>query len=705
MANLTVRRPIAVILCWIAILLIGITIGSGVLNRMNGGGSSAPGSESNRGGKAIDELYRPDDVITAVIAGESVDSPTLRSQVASAVTDIKAINGVGSVVDPYQVPQAVAPDGRALTIHVGFPYGMDGDAADKAIQQSVDRLKAIDAPQVLVSGGPLVNQEMNAAGNNDVTNAELYSLPVVVLLLGLVFAGVTAAFLPLAVAFCGISGSLLVLYGLSFVTDINSNALQVTTMLGLGLAIDYALLMVSRFREERAKGGELDDAVRRTVLRGGRTVAFSALTVAVCLAGLTVFNNPALRSIGLATAAVVFIDMAAALTLLPALLTRFGHRVSAKPANPRAGSAFGRIARVATARPVITALATTAVLAFLAAPALGMKSSSGDARSLPKSSESRQFFEIVAAHFPVGTQADPVLVLVQGHGPEYDTFTERIRHDSAVLSSSVSPSPSGGSLVKLTPAGTSDGSTALALVERIRADRGDLDFLVSGPAARVVDYQAMLMSGLPWATLIVVGGLLALLFAFTGSLLISVKTILTTALSLGASLGVVTWVFQDGHGAGMFGSEGLGALNLVAPPLIVGVAFGLAMDYEIFILARVREAWLAGEDSREAVVTGLQRSGRIVSCAALLILIVFGAFMLGGYSPVLQIGLGLSLAVLFDATIVRMLLVPATMALLGRTAWWAPAPLRRLHDRFGLKEADDELAEVVPLRAGAIERV
>ncbi|MGW6913438.1 MMPL family transporter [Kitasatospora sp. NPDC054939] len=702
LGNLSVRRPIAVIIGWLVILLVGVAFGSGVMGRMSGGATAVPGSEAKVASTKIDELYKPDDTITAVITGVPATDAELKSQVTAAVADLRKISGVASVVDPYETPKATAPDGLAVVVQVNFPYGMDGDAFDTAIQKSEERLRAIKAPEVHVSGGPLTNGEMNRTATNDVTNAELYSLPVVVLLLALVFSGITAALMPLAVAFCGIAGSLLVLYALSFVTEVNANALQVTTMLGLGLAIDYALLMVSRFREERARGGEVRDAVLRTVHRGGRTVAFSALTVAVCLAGLIVFNSPALRSIGLATAAVVMIDMAAALTLLPALLSRFGHRVAAKAPSPKAGSGFAKVARIATARPVVTTVALTAALAFLVVPALDMKSSSGDARSLPKSSESRQLYDTVSEHFPSGTQADPVMVLVQGSGPQYDAFTEKIRKNPDVLSSSVSPSPGGGSLVRLTPAGTTDGPAALELVRDIRAERGDLDLKVSGRAAHVVDYQAMLSSGLPWAALIVVGGLLVLLFAFTGSVLIPIKTILTTMLSLGASLGVVTWVFQDGNGAGLFGAEGLGALNLVAPPLIVGVAFGLAMDYEIFILARVREAWLENRDPREAVVAGLQRTGRIVTCAAGLILVVFAAFMLGGYSPVLQIGLGLSLAVLIDCTVVRMLLVPATMALLGKAAWWAPAPLRKLHDRYGLKEADeDEAAEVVPLRVPA----
>jgi RND superfamily putative drug exporter len=220
---------------------------------------------------------------------------------------------------------------------------------------------------------------------------------------------------------------------------------------------------------------------------------------------------------------------------------------------------------------------------------------------------------------------------------------------------------------------------------------------VTGTAARLVDFREMLAERAPWAALTVLAGIVVLLFAFTGSVLLPLRTVVTTLLSLAAALGVVVWVFQDGHLAGLLGAEGLGALSLTAPPLIVAIAFGLAMDYELFILARMREARLRSGDDREAVVTGLSRSGRVVTCAALLLAVVFAAFMTGGFSPILQIGLGLTLAVLIDATVVRMLLVPATMALLGRHAWWAPRPLRRAHDRFGLREEQPELPrEKVP---------
>lgn len=461
--------------------------------------------------------------------------------------------------------------------------------------------------------------------------------------------------------------------------------------------------------------------MHRTVDAAGRTVLFSGLTVAVSLTGLLVFPSVFLRSMGLAVAAVVVVDMLAAVTLLPALLTRFGGRI--RPAKARSedeeGRFFARLARLAQRRRIAVLATVVPALLLLALPVTGMRIAIGDARQLPADTEARQLYDTVDAHFPKGTGVSPVVVVLK---PGTDTATaDRIR--ALVPRSETRELPGGESVVELQPTGSVDGTAATDLVERVREVRGDEPVEVTGVAARLVDFRAMLAVRAPWAALTVLTGIFVLLFAFTGSVLLPLRTIATTLLSLGAALGVVVWVFQDGHGAGLLGGEGLGALSLTAPPLIVSIAFGLAMDYEIFILARMRESRSANArrtpaasgpssggapagrrgtggdlptgstasrrtgDDQEAVVTGLRRSGRVVTCAALLLAIVFGAFMTGGFSPILQIGLGLTLAVLIDATVVRMLLVPATMALLGRHAWWAPKPLRRLHDRFGLREA------------------
>ncbi|MFF4349140.1 MMPL family transporter [Streptomyces sp. NPDC001530] len=702
------RRPLTVILVWLLMLLIGFGLGTGVFGRLVDSVPDVPGTESERAAAYLDRVDTSGESITAVVSGTSVSDPGLRSQVGRAVADLRTVSGVAEVPDPYTTRGLTSEDGKALVIPVTLKGDMKFKDEKKAVDTAADRIRQIDAPEVHVSGGLLLGQQMSGRAQEDVQRAELISLPVVLALLLVVFGGLRAAGLPLVIAISGVAGAFLALFAFSQVTDISVYAIQVTTMLGLGLAVDYALLMVVRFREERRHTDDVIEAVHRTVAGAGRTVLFSGLTVAVSLTGLLVFPSPFLRSMGLAVAAVVVVDMLAAITLLPALLARFGSRIApARREKTDSGTAlaadsaaadgsdsavgsdadkegrlFARLARFAARRPVVILVTLVPALLVLALPVAGMKISIGDAKQLPSNTEARQLYDTVDAHFPPGTGVSPVTVVVRP-GAAPDTVT-RIR--ALADTSDSSPLPGGATLVHLQPTGSVDGKAATDLVERVRKVRGDEPVEVTGVAARLVDFRTMLAERAPWAAVTVLVGIFALLFAFTGSVLIPLRTIATTLLSLGAALGAVVWVFQDGHLAGALGAEGLGSLSLTAPPLIIAIAFGLAMDYELFILARMRESWLRTGDAQEAVVTGLRRSGRVVSCAALLLAIVFGAFMTGGFSPILQIGLGLTLAVLIDATVVRMLLVPATMALLGRRAWWAPGALRRAHDRFGVSE-------------------
>ena len=683
-ARAATRRPLTVILLWVLFLLLGFGLGTGVFGRLSDNVPEVPGTESERAAQYLDRVDPTGESITAVVEGVAVSDPWLRSQVERAVADVRRISGVAAVPDPYTTRGLTAEDGQALIVPVTLEGGLDDDAEERAVDTAAGRIKQIDAPEVHVSGGPLLGKQLGERAQEDVKNAELISLPVVLVLLLVVFGGLRAAALPLVIAVSGIAGAFLALFGFSQVTDISVYAIQVTTMLGLGLAVDYALLMLVRFREERRHTEDVIEAVHRTVDAAGRTVLFSGLTVAVSLTGLLVFPSVFLRSMGLAVAAVVVIDMLAALTLLPALLTRFGAKIAPAKARPEGeeGRFFARVARFAARRRVAVLVTVVPALLVLALPVTGMKIEIGDATQLPSSTEARQLYDTVDAHFPPGTGVSPVTVVLK---PGTDPATaDRIRALSPTAQSR--SLPGGTTLVQLQPPGRVDGEEATGLVTRVRDLRGGEPVQVTGPAARLVDFRAMLSDRAPWAAVTVLAGIFVLLFAFTGSLLIPLRTILTTLLSLGAALGVVVWVFQDGHLAGALGAEGLGALSLTAPPLIVAIAFGLAMDYELFILARMREARQLTGDDREAVVTGLRRSGRVVTCAALLLAVVFGAFMTGGFSPILQIGLGLTLAVLIDATIVRMLLVPATMTLLGRRAWWAPKPLRRAHERFGVSE-------------------
>lgn len=729
LARTATRRPRTVLFIWFLLLAVGLGFGTRVFGDLTSTVEDVPGSESVVADDLLSRLDPDGDDFTAVVFGGPVRAADVREAVTGAVADVRKAPGISLAADPYTTDGLVSQDGKALLIPVTLKSGLDDDAEEDVVGDVADRLREIGGAvdgrvDVAVSGDPLLGEQMGGRAQEDVARAELITLPAVLVVLLLIFGGLRAAGLPLLVAISGVAGAFLTLFGFQQVTEISVYAVQVVTMLGLGLAVDYALLLVMRFREERVREDDVVRAVRATVAHAGRTVLFSGLTVAVCLSGLVWFPSPFLRSMGLAAGAVVVVDMLAALTLLPALLTLFGGRMTPRERTSRRGfrftgrraarkarttaatsrtattetatapeaaatartpgAFFARLALFSLRRPLAVVVTVVAGLVVLALPVFGLRIEIGDARQLPHDTEARQLYDAVHAHYPPGTDADTVDVLIRpGADPD---CARRIRALPGVTRVENGRMTDGTTLLRLTPRGSADGPEATRLVERVRDLRGAEPVEVTGDAARLVDFRDMLAERAPWAVLTVLVGLFALLFAFTGSLLSPLRTLLTTLLSLGAALGVVVWVFQDGHGASLLGGEGLGALSLTAPPLIIAIAFGLAMDYELFILARMRESWVETGDHRTAIVSGLRSSGRVVSCAALLLAIVFGGFMTGGFSPILQIGLGLTLAVLIDATVVRMFLVPAAMALLGRRAWWAPPGLRRLHARYGLSE-------------------
>ncbi|WP_034265583.1 MMPL family transporter [Actinospica robiniae] len=697
LGRLSTRRPALLCVSWLIVILIGLAVGGQVTSRFDGNGTNVTASESYQAGRFLSAHDPEGDQITALVAGTEVTASGVRAQVDAAVTAVRAIPGVTAVSTPY--PDGVSRDGQALAVKVAFAADLSDDAEGNALDAVYDRFHQISAPQVYVSGGPLLNQQMNHGIKKSLQLAEELSLPIILIGLFLVFGSFLAGLLPLAVSLAGISSSLLILLGFSHLTSLSQYALTIVTMIGLGVGVDYSLLIVSRFREERQRTWDKRVAAARAAAGAGRTVLFSGLTVTISSLGLCFFDNSFLRSIGLATASVVLVDMLAALTLLPALLALCGLKI--RQQESRDTGVFTRLANLAAKLRVGVVVVFTALLVALAVPLGGLHLSNGDARWLPSSTEGRQEFTAATAHFG-SSSSSPVEVLVRGTGPQYSRFASRISTLPQVAAATSTPLASGGTLVELAPSGGDASTSGLALVREIRADRGDLDVQVTGTPAQVLDFEGMLRAGAPWAIGFVCLTILALLFAFTGSLLIPIKTLITTGLSLGAALGIVTLVFQQGHGAGLFGTTGLGSLDLVTVPCVAAIAFGLAMDYEIFILGRVREAYLADPGRpRAAVALGLQRSGRIVTSAAVLIAVVFGCFMAGGNAVIGQIGLGLTLAVLIDATLMRMLLVPATMALLGDAAWWAPAPLRRLHRRYGLSEADSDETPAEPAAAEA----
>lgn len=671
LARFSVRRPVIVLVIWLAVLGAGFGVGTGVFERLVGDVGLVPGSESDRAEARVEARAPDPETVTVVVTGVDAADPAVLSAVERAGADVRGMPGVAEVSPP--VPSAATGEALLFTVTLD----PDGDAGRVA-----DRAHAIDTGTVTVAGGSLTDDEFSEQAASDVARAEILTTPVVLLLLLIVFGGLVAAGLPLLIAVAGVAGAFGVLFAFSQVTDVSVYSIQVVTMLAVGLAVDYALLVVNRFREERAVDPEVGPAVVRAAGSAGRTVLFSGLTVAVALAGLTVFPDPFLRSMGLAGTAVVLVDMLAALTLLPALLALLGRRIKPRAPRPAGLGFFARVARFVQRRPAVTALTVLAAMAVIALPVLDLRLSLGDPRLLPTSSQTRAQYEQLVAHYPDQVRPDEVSAVVSAP-PSSPAVTE-LRDAMTTMDGvrGVEVEPVGDLTIVRADV---DEPAQDAVAGAVRDLPSSVEVLVGGDAAQLMDYQAMLGDRLPWAIGLVALGTLVLLFLFTGSVVLPVKAVLTNLLSIGAALGAVVWVFQQGN----LGQEALGGTNLTVPVLVAAIAFGLSVDYEVFLLSRMRERWLAGAPADVAVSEGLQLTGRIVTAAALLLAVVFAGFLAGGFVPIRAIGLGLVLAVLLDATIVRMLLVPATMTLLGRYNWWAPGPLRRFHDRVagGFAEA------------------
>ncbi len=503
-----------------------------------------------------------------------------------------------------------------------------------------------------------------------------------------ILGGAVAAGMPLLVALAGVVMSLALLVGATMIGDVSIFSVNVVNMLGIGLGIDYGLLMVNRFREERGHGRDVHDAVAQTVATAGTTVMFSALTVAVAMSGLFVFGIPLLTSFGIAGLGVVLLCMAAAVTLLPATLAVVGRRI--KPLEPAEDSEgrFYRLARWVQRRPLIVGTTVIAILIALAVPFLNATFENGDARTLPRSSEVRDVALVLAERFP-SRGTDPVTVIADtdASNPAFQQWIEAQSARPQVAGLSVRPgTPAGTTVVDIVPNGTSQGPEATAIVETVRAEEPGFSIQVGGQAAELSDVKDILRDRLPWAVLLIVLATLVLLFMMTGSVVVPIKAVIMNILSLGASFGALVWIFQDGNLSGLLAFDSVGALDLWMPVLILIFAFGLSMDYEVFLLSRIKEVHDQTGDNDLAVAVGLQRSGKIITSAAILIVIVFIGFAAGEVLAIKQLGVGLAIAVIIDATLVRGLLVPATMKVLGERNWWAPAPLRRFHDRFGLHE-------------------
>jgi RND superfamily putative drug exporter len=499
----------------------------------------------------------------------------------------------------------------------------------------------------------------------DLRTGESIALPVSMLVMVVVFGGFLAAGMPIAGALASIAGALASLLGFSYLIDLDASVVNVVTVLGLGLCIDYGLLIVSRFREElRREPDDVERALVATMRTAGRTIVYSAVTVAISLSGLLVFSADILRAVGAAGVSVVLVALVVALTLVPTLLALAGGRM-VRPGVPHRVPGLRRLVRrlgdVAPPEGFFSRLGR-AVQRSPALPALDMQLRSSGTELLPVDADQRVFFSTLAEEFPA-TASPAVRVVADAEVTEVSAWSQQVADIEGVQA--VEPPVAVGDYTVLgVRVADPDPNSQVAtdVVGALRSDR---------PEA-------------PWAIGVVVLATFALLFAMTGSLLVPLKALLLNVVSLGASLGVVVWVFQYGHLEDVLDFTSAGGVETIIPPLVLAFGFGLAMDYEVFLLARIAEMRAAGLTNDEAVVAGLQRSGRIITSAALIVVIVFSGFVAGELLVIKQNGVALAVAVAVDATLVRCLLVPATMTLLGEWNWWAPAPLRRLHDRLGL---------------------
>lgn len=704
-------RPRLSLLAALVITALAVFAGSGVADRMGSGGWQAPDAESSYATEALEREFpasQPNLLLLVDSGTASVDDPAVAAEAARITERLAGEPGISGVTSYWQTkaPALRAEDGREALIAARI--GGDETEAGETLERIAPDFAGKSGPVTVSVGGPVaVQHEMQTIIQEDLLRAELIALPVTLVLLVMVFGSAVAALLPLLVGIVAILGTNAVLRGLTEFTDVSVFAMNLTTALGLGLAIDYALFIVRRFREELDAGADTRTAVGTTLRTAGRTVLFSALTVAVSLSAMLVFPQYFLRSFAYAGIAVVLLAAAAALILLPAAFMLLGHRVNAldlrrllrrgRKSGPGAavaaeesGKGWARFARLVMRRAPVFAIITTVGLVLLGLPFLGVKFGTADDRQLPAGAESRVVQEHIREGFP-GSPGGGLEVLAEGEGTPaaYADLKERIENVPGVQRVDGPVTGDAVAYFSVLPEGEAVGQETQQLVRDLRAiPTGSLDTSVTGTAAVLVDSKDAIADRLPWAIGIIVVVTLLLVFLLTGSVLIPIQAVVLNALSLTAMFGAVVWVFQDGNLSGVLAFTSTGDIETTLPVLMFCVAFGLSMDYGVFLLSRIKEEYDRTGDHERSVTFGLSRTGGLITAAAVILAVVMVAIGTSRVTNTKMLGLGIALAVLMDAMVVRSLLVPAVMKLTGHATWWAPRPLRAFHQRFGLSEGE-----------------
>ncbi|HKP52649.1 MAG TPA: MMPL family transporter [Chloroflexia bacterium] len=768
----------------LVLIVAGVVYGTSVFGRLKNGGFYDPNAESTQVMTSIHENLGQDESALIVLFTSKdmkVEDPKYKEEVEATLAQAKGLEGTGNVTTYYTTgaKQFVSLDGKSTYAVIGFQGSEEEQSKIMDVIRDPEKpLLTSDVLDVKLGGLPAFSQEISKQVEKDLAKAESLTFPILAVLLVLIFGSLIAAALPLAIGGVVILGAFLILRIASDFSDISIFSINVITMLGLGLAIDYSLFMVSRFREELVRQeGDVYGSLIKTMQTAGRTVMFSGLTVAISLLSLLVFPQMFLQSMGLGGAAAVVVAMLAALTVLPAALALLGHRVNSASvwsllrrgrkreaiaeAVPEGHGFWFRWSNFVMRRAGIMLIVALIPLVIAGLPFLRAKMSVADTRSMPASSQSRYVGERLENDFP-RNETTPIEIVYRAETrPDYkesvgdlyeslmsqgtlekymppvaskeslsalydytraiekipgvtrvesmvnygtgmskqeylDLFAENRRLNDGLALGLIEQYAKGNyTLVKVlyTPDAASEETKQIVKDIRGLSLPAGMSAQVGGIPAIVLDFLGSLAKGVPLALALIVGIIFILLFLMLGSVVVPLKAVILNILSLSVSFGALVWIFQDGNLSNLLGFTSIGSIDGTQPVLIFAIAFGLSMDYEVFLLSRIKENYDRTGDNTASVALGVQKTGYIITSAAALLVIVFAGFATGEISQIKQVGIGLSLAVLVDATLVRMLLVPATMKLMGNYNWWAPRPLKRLYERMGMSEVEHAAEE------------
>jgi RND superfamily putative drug exporter len=692
LGHLLVRRKKAALALFIIGIILSGVFGSLIFSRLDAGGYSDPKSDSYKVYEYLRDDLKINDpsVVVVVDAGRrEVTSPDVVQEAKSLEAKIASEEGVTKTLSYWSSGGEAtlkSKDGRAGYILI---YG-EADAFSPESQSLgavfQDKYEGKYGSFTLYPGGvAVVGNAISEKIAADLKIAEIVSIPLTFILLAFVFGALAASAMPLIVGVAAIIGAFFILYLISLFTNVSVYALNLTTGMGLGLGIDYALLMVNRFREEIHHGKNVQDSIVTTMATAGKTVFYSGLTVLVTMVSLTFFPLPFLKSFGYAGVSVVALAVVGALFGLPPILALLGTKIDKgvirkSSITPKEDGRWAQTARFVMKRPTAVVILSLVILGILTAPIQNIKFAQGDSRMLPASNPAAIATALQADRF-AGQTNNPVEIIVSNGADktlEISKYSKEIAAVSGIVA--VQPPQVIGQDVRLVAFHSMLPRTpdAQKLIHDIRDLNAPDGTLVGGVAADYTDSQDGISKTLPWALGWIALSVFILIFIFTGSIILPIKAVLLNVLSLAATMGVLTWVFIDGHLQWLVGSFTLtGTLDTSIVILIAVVVFGLSMDYELFLLSRIREEHLVGKSNIDAVATGLQRSARIITAAAVLLAVVFAAFITSGVTSIKSMGFGVALAVILDATIVRALLVPALMRLFGERNWWAPKWMQR----------------------------